>query len=322
MAVTRNDVARLAGVSPGLVSYVLNDGPRPVSAEARTRIEAAIEELGYRRDGIARYLKTGKTNSLGLVLPDIGLPYYSEITKELNARTFELGFQLLIATSELDSAREDAQLASLAERRVDGIILMSVDPERDLSSLERLGTRVVVIDRPEFAIDSARSATEHLISHGHRDIGFIGSIRLRASQRRLRGWSLALEDAGIQPNAAWIASAPITRKGGHEAAHRLLTSSRRPSALLIGSDAQAAGALRAFKDLGLGVPDDVAVVTSEGTDLARYTIPSLTSIVQPIAAIAKDAVDSVLLADAAAVARINNFSYDLALRESCGHEAH
>lgn len=319
MAITRNDVARRAGVSPGLVSYVLNDGPRPVSSEARARIEAAIEELGYRRDGVARYLKTGKTNSLGVVLPDIGLPYYSEITKELNTCAYGLGFQLLVATTELDVAREDAQLASLAERRVDGIILMSVDPDRDMTSLERLGTRVVVIDRPKFAIDSARAATAHLISHGHSEIGFIGSGLLRASQRRLRGWSDALVQAGLKRHEDWIASAAMTRAGGYTAATSLMSGERRPSALLVGSDAQAAGALRALKDLGLDVPGDVAVVTSEGTDLARYTVPSLTSIIQPTRAIAEDAVKCVLGEGQSDVRRIDNVTFDLALRESCGH---
>jgi LacI family transcriptional regulator len=319
MAVTRNDVARRAGVSPGLVSYVLNDGPRPVSDDARARIEAAIEELGYRRDGVARYLKTGKTNSLGLVLPDIGLPYYAEITKEMNARAFELGYQLLIATSEFDVAREDVQLESLAERRVDGIILMSVNPNRDFSVLERLGTPVVVIDRPEFAVESARAATSHLIEDGHRRIGFLGSGPLAVSERRLAGWSEALRDAGLARNDSWIITAPITRAGGYDAALRLLKPIERPSALLIESDAQASGFVRAAKDLGLDIPGDVAIITSEGTDLARFTVPSLTSIVPPTREIAMDAIRSALATDAEPVRRVNNVSFELALRESCGH---
>lgn len=319
MAVTRNDVARRAGVSPGLVSYVLNGGPRPVSEAARTRIEAAIEELGYRRDAVARYLKTGKTNSLGLVLPDLSLPYFAELTKALDAYAYELGYQLLIATTEFDAAREETQLDSLAQRRVDGIILMSVNPNSDFGALEHLGSPVVVIDRPEFALESARMATLHLVEDGHIKIGYLGSGPLAVSMRRPEGWSAALADSGLARNEAWIASAPLTRAGGYEAGLRLLRQAKRPTALLIESDAQASGLLRAAKDLGLDIPGDVAVVSSEGTDLAKYSIPSLTSILQPTLEIAKDAVQSLLAANIDLVRRLNNASFELVLRESCGH---
>lgn len=324
MAVTRNDVARRAGVSPGLVSYVLNGGPRPVSAEARARIEAAMEELGYRRDGVARFLRTGKTDSLGLVLPDIALPYFAEITKELNAGASDAGHQLLIATTDFDRQREEEQLESLAERRVDGIILMSVEPEQDFSSLGQLGTPVAVIDRPEFAVNSARAATEHLIGHGHTRIGFIGGAGLaRVSARRRAGWSQALVAAELECPEALVVPAELTRAGGYRATEHLLgprqTPSRRPTALLVESDAQACGVLRAARDLGLDVPGDLAVVSSEGTDLAAFTVPSLTSVVQPTRTIARDAVDAVLADTPERVRRIDNTGFELALRESCGH---
>jgi LacI family transcriptional regulator len=254
-----------------------------------------------------------------LVLPDISLPYYAEITKELNAKAYSLGYQLLIATTDLDVVREDDQLQSLASRRVDGIILMSVDPDRDLSSLERLDTPVVVIDRPEFAMQSARAATEHLIRHGHTKIGFIGG-RLRVSDRRLNGWSTALHEAGLQKNEAWIISTAITREGGYSAAQQILQAQDPPTALLVGSDAQASGVLRAIKDLKLTVPRDIALITSEGTDLASYTVPSLTSIIQPIEEIAREAVDNVLAAKSDPVRRVDIATFELALRESCGHE--
>lgn len=319
MAVTRNDVARRAGVSPGLVSYVLNGGPRPVSEAARSRIEAAIEELGYRRDAVARYLKTGKTNSLGLVLPDLSLPYFGELTKAIDACAYELGYQLLIATTEFDTDREELQLDSLAQRRVDGIILMSVNPNSDFVALEQLGSPVVVIDRPEFALQSARAATLHLIEDGHVNIGYLGSEPLAVSRRRPQGWAAALADSGLARNEAWVASAPLTRKGGYDAGLRLLRQDRRPTALLIESDAQASGLVRAAKDLGLDIPNDLALVTSEGTDLAKYSVPTLTSILQPTQEIARDAVASLLATNDAPVRRLNNASFDLALRESCGH---
>ncbi|MEZ2391780.1 LacI family DNA-binding transcriptional regulator [bacterium RCC_150] len=318
MAITRNDVARKAGVSPGLVSYVLNGGPRPVSGEARARIEAAIRELGYRRDGVARQMKTGKSASIGLVLPDIALPYFAEITKELNARAFDADHQLLISTSEFDLSREQSQLESLAERRVDGIILMSVDPDQDFSVLTGLGSPVVVIDRPEFAIGSTRAATEHLIQHGHTKIGFIGGL-FRASKRRIGGWAGALESAGVGRHDDWVISMPLTRAGGYLATQQLLQLPNRPTALLVESDAQACGALRSIHDLRLKVPEDVALITCEGTELAEFTVPSLSSLVQPISAIARDAVDTVLAEGPPGVRRVTNTEYRLVPRESCGH---
>jgi LacI family transcriptional regulator len=290
-----------------------------VSDHARARIEAAIEELGYRRDGVARYLKTGKTDSIGLVLPEIGLPYFAEVTRELNACAFEHGHQLLIATSEFDLAREETHLESLAERRVDGIILMSIDPDRDMSLLEQLGTPVVVVDRPEFAVESARAATEHLIADGHKRVGFVGTGPISASRRRLNGWSIAYDDSGLEHNAGWVVTAPPTRAGGYSAARQAMGGKDRASAFVVESDAQASGFIRAVKDLGLRIPEDVALVSLEGTDLGQFSVPSLTSVVQPVHDIAQDAIRTVLLKDAGPVRRVNNVGFELALRESCGH---
>jgi LacI family transcriptional regulator len=276
-------------------------------------------ELVYRRDGVARYLKTGKTDSIGLVLPEIGLPYFAEVTRELNACAFQHGHQLLIATSEFDLAREEAHLESLMEGRVDGIILMSINPDRDMSLLERLGPPVVIVDRPEFAVESARAATEHLIADGHKRVGFVGNGLLNASRRRLKGWSIAYDDSGLERRADWVVSAAPTRAGGYSAARQALGSKDRATAFVIESDAQATGFIRAVKDLGLQIPEDVALVSLEGTDLGQFSVPSLTSVVQPVHDIAQDAIKTILLKDDKPLRRVNNAGFELALRESCGH---
>lgn len=319
MAVTRNDVAQLAGVSTAVVSYVLNDGPRPVSAATRERVLAAIAELGYRRDGVARNLRTGKTHSLGLVVPDIGLPYFGAITQQLVEVTSEVGYQMLICTTSWLPDRERAQLAGLAERRVDGVVLMSVDPLQDFAAVEELGIPTVVIDRPEVAVRGAHRATGHLVGHGHERLGFIGGAEwLVASRRRREGWAAALGDHGLPSRPEFIRYGPCTRAGGYAAAGELLTSAEPPTAVFVESDAQAVGVLRAARDHGFRVPEDLAVASGEGTELAEFAIPSLTTLHQPVATIAREAVSAVLATKGGTLRRLDNQEFDLVRRESCG----
>ncbi|QUH01830.1 LacI family DNA-binding transcriptional regulator [Saccharopolyspora erythraea] len=312
-------MARLAGVSTAVVSYVLNDGPRPVSAATKERVLAAIAELGYRRDAVARNLRTGKTQSLGLVVPDIGLPYFGAITQQLVERAFEAGHQMLICTTSWLPDRERAQLASLAERRVDGVVLMSVDPLQDFSAVEELGIPTVVIDRPEVAVRGAHRATAHLVAHGHERIGFVGAAeRLVASRRRREGWAAALRGSGLPSRPELIRHGPCTRAGGYVAAGELLALAEPPTAVFVESDAQAVGLLRAARDHGFRVPDDLAVASGEGTELAEFAIPSLTTLYQPIATIAREAVAAVLATEGGTLRRLDNQEFDLVCRESCG----
>ena len=198
MSPTRVDVARRAGVSVAVVSYVVNDGPRPVAAATRQRVLEAIEELGYRPDGIARQLRTGKSNSFGLIVPDLGLPHFGEMTQMLTRMTAQQHYQLLVASTEWNIETERAQLDLMADRRVDGVILMSVDPRQDTAWMEALRVPVVIVDRPTASIKGAEAAVEHLIWHGHHRIGFVtGSLAFVANQRKRAGWDRAMEAAGL-----------------------------------------------------------------------------------------------------------------------------
>ncbi|GAB2883819.1 LacI family DNA-binding transcriptional regulator [Streptomyces mayteni] len=319
MAVTRDDVARAAGVSPAVVSYVINNGPRPVSAAARERVLAAIAELGYQRDAMARYLRTRKTHSLGLVVPDLGQPYFGAITQHLSELSFDSGHQLLVATTSWRPERERAQLASLAERRVDGVILMSTDPLQDFAPLQVLGIPIVVVDRPEVAVQGARVATAHLIEHGHQRVGLIGADEAHVAGRRQReGWAGALREHGLEPRPEDVWSARAARAAGHAAAIELLDRPDRPTAVFATTDSLAVGVLRAARDRGVVVPDDLAVVSGEGTDLTGFAVPRLTAVEQPVAAIAREALSAALDADPGTVSRLDHHEFDLVCRESCG----
>lgn len=319
MSPTRVDVARRAGVSVAVVSYVVNDGPRPVAAATRQRVLEAIEELGYRPDGIARQLRTGKSNSFGLILPDLGLPHFGEMTQMLTRMTAQQHYQLLVASTEWNIETERAQLNLMADRRVDGVILMSVDPRQDTAWMEALRVPVVVVDRPTASIKGAEAAVEHLIWHGHHRIGFVtGSLAFVANQRKRAGWDQAMKAAGLTLEPDLVVPSEVSRAGGYAAAERLLSHENPPTGVYFDSDAQAVGFLRAAKDLGVSVPEAIGVVSSEGTTMARFAIPSITTVEVPREDIAADALAALIDERPEWLRLVSNEGFRLVTRESCG----
>ena len=300
MAVTRNDVARLAGVSPAVVSYVINSGPRPVSADARSRVLKAIAELGYRPDGLARSLRLGRSHAIGLVLPDTTNPFFAEMAQAVEDAAYATGYAVLICTTSDDMERERAHIVNLASRRVDGLILMSARPDQDLSGFTGLGIPVVAMDRsPDdspvstIRVDNAlgaRLGTKHLIEHGHQRIAIVaGPVATGVSRSRVKGFQRAMTAAGL--SRGQVVEAAFDFQGGHRAGHALLTMPDHPDALLISSDVQAIGVLSAAAELGRRVPEDLAVVSFDGTRAGAFAVPALTSVAQPTAAMAARAVD-------------------------------
>lgn len=312
MAVTRDDVARRAGVSTAVVSYVLNDGPRAVSARTREKVLAAIDELGYRRDGVARALAAGRSGTLGLLVPDITSPYFSRIAQEVTDQASARSFNVLIGTSRWSVEAEHDQLRAFAENRVEGIVLMSVAPEQDFSSLVGIGPRVAIVDRPSYARDGAAVVTRHLADHGRRRISFIsGDTSHTASRRRLEGWRAEVEMRGLEGEHLEGGS---LEGGGYEAARRL----RDADAVVVEQDAQAMGVLRRLAELGVGVPGDVAVASTDSTSIGAFTVPSLTALEQPSNDIAAEAVRAALDGGAPMLQRLAHEGFELVRRESCG----
>ena len=320
VAVTRDDVARQAGVSTAVVSYVLNNGPRPVSANARARVLAAVAELGYQRDGVARMLALGRSSSIGLVVPDIGLPYFGRVTQAISSLASHNGYQLLIGTTDWNVERERSQIQALAERRVEGIVLMSVDPLQDFAPLASLGIPVAVVDRPEFAVDGAALAAGHLIEHGYREIAMIsGSHEFLASRRRRDGWRRAMTAAELAAGDALVVAADYSQRGGYEAAAALLDAHPGLEAIFAESDLQALGALRLLRDRGIAAPKGMALATADASEFGEFSVPSLTTLSKPAIDVAQAAVDAILSDQVAAgVAQIDVLGFELVRRESCG----
>ncbi|MFP7707033.1 LacI family DNA-binding transcriptional regulator [Trueperella sp. LYQ141] len=301
MAVTRADVARRAGVSPAVVSYVLNPGMRPVSAETRQRVLAAIEELGYRPNAIAQSLRRGPTRTLGLLLPDHANPFFSELAAAIEDRAFERGYVLLVGSTSEDPQREMTYLNKFLDRQVDGLILIVSQDETCLAA-QQSATPVVALDRFPPAADissiqtdgkrGAEEAITHLADLGHRHIGIIsGPEGLPVAMERLQMWRAA---AATRPEIECRAqcAAPYTREGGYVAMGELLKS--EVTAVVTACDVHAVGALSAIRDMGLAVPEDISLISYDGTGIARYTLPPLTVVSQPIELMGQRAVDRLI----------------------------
>jgi len=304
--VTRDDVARRAGTSAAVVSYVLNDGPRPVSSATRQRVLDAVEELGYRPNAIARALSERRTRALGLVVSDISNPLIGELAAAINRAAFERGYTVLLGNTMIDEERERRYLRHFIDRQADGLLIVPVG--MDQAMIEELNTGkipVVVLDRPVPALmattllaDNAAGAalaTTHLLEHGHRSIACLGGPKpLPPTTARIAGWTRVIREAGLSGEACPLARGSVSRRAGYEVAVELLTRRRRPTALFATTDEQGIGVLRAAADLGLRIPDDLAVVSFDGIAQGAFCVPGLTTMRQPIEAMGRAAVDALL----------------------------
>jgi len=264
--VTRNDVAQYAGVSTAVVSYVVNEGPRPVAPETRDRVLEAIRVLGYRPNATARALRMGTTRTFGLITPDGGNPLFAELAKAIDKEAAARGYVVLQTGADGDPATEQSKIAELLIRRVSGLLLVAPTEDPDLSetdipviAINRVLSTVSSV-RPQYR-EGARRGVEHLLEHGHRRVGLvIGGGR---SGERELGWRDALRAAGLEDGP--IARTTFSRQGGYDAGRELLAATNPPTAVFASSDLQAVGVLRAIHEAGLRIPDDIAVLAFDGT---------------------------------------------------------
>jgi LacI family transcriptional regulator len=313
VAVTRADVARAAGISPAVVSYVINNGPRPVSAEVRARVEAAIAELGYRPNTIASALRGGSSRSIGFLTPGLGSPQNAELAEALELHLAAHDYLMFTGTTHHDHSRERAVVRTFIERRADALIF---GPGISLSTkaIGGLGSApLLVVDdvpfrpenstiRTEDSLDAAY-AVEHLQGHGHQLIGCIcGPSNRLSGTRPVLGWRTAQRAVGAPHGQDLVAHAESSEMGGWSATMQLLGPRGRvraqteqlPTALFVASDSQSIGTIAACYELGIRVPEDVAVVSLGGTRSARYANPPITSVRRDLDFIAATATQLVL----------------------------
>jgi LacI family transcriptional regulator len=313
--VTRNDVAQYAGVSTAVVSYVVNDGPRPVASDTRERVLEAIRALGYRPNATARALRTGLTRTLGLITPDGGNPLFAELAKAIDKAAAERGYVVLQTSADGDAEIERAKVAELLARRVSGLLLVASSVQHELPEVP-----VVAINRELAGISSvrpdyregARRGVEHLMGHGHRRIGLIVGGPDR-SEREL-GYRDALQTKGLVGGP--LVRAEFSRRGGYEAMRELLAEPDRPTAVFASSDLQGIGVLKAIHEAGLRIPEDIAVVAFDGTAETEFSWPPMTVVRQPLELMAGEAVRRLVEGES----KVESLSCrtELVVRASCG----
>jgi LacI family transcriptional regulator len=300
--VTIKDIAKTAGLSIATVSYVINNS-RPVSPEAAEKVKQAIYQLGYSPNLIARSLRSKRTSTIGLVVPDSSNPFFAEIAKGVEDAGFSASYSVILCNSNATLQREQVYLDLLISKRVDGLILASTSATLDhLRPLLQRQLPVVVFYRQaeDLPVDTiqvdnqkgGQDATRHLIQLGHQKIACIRPASAKTpSYHRVDGYVQAMLESGLEISTELMPQGNNRIEGGHAAALRLLDSGQPFSAIFSTNDAMAIGAMRALRERGLRVPEDVSVIGFDDILLASYVVPALTTITQPKVEAGKRAVE-------------------------------
>lgn len=330
MSVTIRDLARAASVSVATVSRVLN-GKGPVREETRSRIRQLAKRLRYVPHGAARSLITKKTNTLGVLLPDLFGEFFSEVIRGIDLAARRSGYHLLVSSSHSDRSETEAMLRAM-RGRVDGLIVLSPDlgVQKLRSNLPEELPVVLLNCADHDSFESIRidnfggafAMTRHLVSLGHRGIAFVrGPVNNHDAAERLRGYRRAMRES----QAGWSARLEIPgdfrEEAGYRAAARALRLRPRPTAVFAANDAMAIGLLCAFREQGVRVPEEVALAGFDDIPIARFMTPPLSSVRVPIAELGASATRRLVqrLGPAAGSERIQEtIPTALVVRSSCG----
>lgn len=292
--VTLSDVARAADVDTSTASRVLNGDPgHRVGASTRERVLAAAKALGYQPNPLARGLRTARSSTLGIAVPQLENPVFPEIILGAETAARERGYALLISHS--DDAGGDARHYEHLARvsRVDGLLVATLeDDERLARSLARTGVPFVVLNRKLADggnhvvfdnVEAARMATEHLIGLGHRRIAHLaGSTSGYNGVSRLAGYRAALEEADIAFDPSLVTEAGYTFSGGERALYALLARGEAPTAAVAATVLAAAGALKGLHARGMRVPQEMSIVGIHDVAMAEMLHPPLTTVRLPL----------------------------------------
>ena len=313
---TQNDVAKLAGVSRATVSYVLNgqtNGRVLISEETHKKVIEAIEELGYVPDASAQALRTGNTKNIGLIIPDMDNPHFWENADGVEKEALASGYRLLLSSMELNVEYGEDIFQDLSRQRIDGLILMGAfinQSEKVQKTLRQFQKRRLPIVEMTDNINldnnldrvssdyymATKEVMEHLLSLGHRQIGFIYGVKapFLANDDRLLPYQESLLATGSPVEDDLIIRCGATIQDGYQAAEKLLQLPIRPTALIAVNDLLAIGVMRAAIDLGLKIPQDLSVVGYDDIPFARYMVPRLTTVSKDVVGLGREAVKLLL----------------------------
>ena len=290
--VTIKDIAKAVGVSASTVSRALCDSPL-VNETTKQRIRQAARQLGYERNELARALVVGASGAVGLVVPDITNPFFSDIARGAGEIADRSGYGLLLSNTDGRSDRELNTIRLLRRKRVDGLLLCSTTIDSPyLEEIQRGRVPFILVSRlcahpdlPYVVTDDragARLAVEHLVHLGHRRIGFIGGpANVQASQDRLHAYLDVLAEHSLPSREEWCLHAAFTQAAGREAGRRLLNLADRPTAVFAANDVTALGVLEVAEGSGYRVPDDLSLIGYDDISYASLPRIQLTTIAQP-----------------------------------------
>lgn len=288
---TIHDVAKKAGVAPITVSRVINNSSY-VSDHVRTKVNTAIEELGYVPNVIARSLKSKRTNTIALVITDITNPFFNILARGVEDAAFKAGFNVIICNTDESQEQEDNYIQLLLQKRVDGILLVPAETHsQSIELLRKHNTPVVIIDRyvENDGVDMVRGdsesgayqLTKFLIDLGHKRITLLsGPDKVSTSIDRVRGYTRAMSDHHLDEFVDYFFG-KYSQESGAYLTREVFSRQDKPTAIFGGNNLVSIGALSALRQIGIKVPDDVAVVSFDDIPESLSYDPFMTVISQP-----------------------------------------
>jgi LacI family transcriptional regulator len=324
------DVAAEAGVSVATVSRVLNDHPS-VSDDARTRVLAAVEALGYRPNAVARSLRTDQTRTLGLVISDVLNPYFTELARSVEEEARTLGYSVIIGNADERPELQDHHVRTLLDRRIDGLLLSPTDGgSAGMLDAARAGTPMVFVDRWIPGVDDVpvvradgRAAIRDLVAHlhglGHRRLAIIGGpAATTTGSERVAAFRDALAEYGIPLPDVYIGQGDFQVESGRRVTEGFLDLAEPPEVVFAADNLMALGALDAVRARGLRVPEDLALAAFDDIRWFVHTDPPITAIAQPTSELGRAAVRALVDLIEGRAPQSVTLPARLVVRRSCG----
>ena len=297
------DVASVAGVSTATVSRVLSNGLH-VRPQVRERVMAAVDQLGYRPNLIARSLRAQQSSTIGLIVSDIRNPFFTSISRAVEDNAYEQGFSLFLCNTDEDPEKEAIYLKLMRDESVAGVIFSPTRQTAINFTWASIGFPIVVVDRSVTGsdidivlldnIDAGYRLTTHLIDHGYRDIAAICGDMSTTGRERYAGYEKALHEHGLSASAEHVKYIQPKIEAGYAAALKMIDTTPLPDAFFTTNSLITAGVLQAMRERNLKIPDDSALVSFDETTWASLVQPPITLIAQPTYEIGRTATELLL----------------------------